>query len=285
MRRRLVRRWLVRRRLMRRRLEHALLPAPRLEHALVSRLRLEHGLLRRLRLGDARFGAAEFQPVEEAPAATGLGCWRRSIALALGFFRPRHRAANLLGGDAAANILGRDVERRAMLTPAAGVARRRRRRPHSARGVLRQSGRTLLRRLRRRTDVAARSRARRLDLVPAARLGRTGLGRTDFGWLVPLTRLAHLRRRHLAGGLHELTRRFGLHFADRLLERETLAGNVGLLERRRHAAQLREQRLACAFVNRAAVLAIVFFERGDGAGDQRIIVGHRTYSFRLLDCA
>jgi len=82
-----------------------------------------------------------------------------------------------------------------------------------------------------------------------------------------------------------LTRRFGLHFADRLLERETLAGDVGLLECRRHAAQLREQRLARAFVNRAAVLAIVFFERGDGAGDQRIIVGHRTYSFRLLDCA
>src|SRR5258708_26292176 len=176
---------------MRRRLEYALLPVLRLEHALLPRPRLEHALLRRLRLGEARFGAAEFQPVEEAPAAIELGCWRRSIALALGFFRPRRRAANLLGGDAA-NILGRDVEQRAMLTPAAGVARRRRRRqwpiedrigmlrighgarrrPHSARGVLRRSGRTLLRR-RRRTDVAAR-------------LGRTGLGRTDFGWLVPL---------------------------------------------------------------------------------------------------
>src|SRR5258708_26984737 len=191
---------------MRRRLEYALLPVLRLEHALLPRPRLEHALLRRLRLGEARFGAAEFQRVEEARAATGLGCWRRSIALALGFFRPRRRAANLLGGDAAANILGRDVERRAMLTPAAGVARRRRRRqrpiedrigllrvgprprrshwrPHSARGVLRQSGRALLRRLRRRTDVAAR-------------LGRAGLGRDPFGWLVPLARLTELRRRH-----------------------------------------------------------------------------------------
>src|SRR6201997_1551443 len=197
---------------MRRRLEYALLPVPRLEHALVPRLRLEHRLLRRLRLRGARFGAAEFQQVKEAPAATGLGCWRRSIAIALGFFRPRYRAANLLGGDAAANILGRDVERRAMLTLAAGSARRRRRRgwrqrpiedrigvlrvghgarrrPCPARGLLRRSGRALLRRRRRRTDVAARSGARRLDLVPSARLGRTGLGRTDFGWLVPSARL------------------------------------------------------------------------------------------------
>src|SRR6476619_2382252 len=117
-----------------------------------------------------------------------------------------------------------------MLTPAAGIARRRRRRqraiedrigmlrighgarrshwrPHSARGVLRQSGRTLLRRLRRRTDVAARRGARRLDLVPAARLGLTGLARAGFGWLVPLARLTDLCRRHLTGGLHELTRR------------------------------------------------------------------------------
>src|SRR6516164_4391554 len=283
-----------------RRLEHALFPAVRLEHALLPRLRLEHVLF----FPRPRLGTEEFQPVEEAPAAIELGRGGFGITCALGFFRPRRRAAaNLLGGDAA-NIRGRDVERRAMLTRAAGIARRRRRRqrpiedrigmlrighgarrrPRSARGVLRRNGRTLLRRLRRRTDVAARSRARRLDLVPAARLGWAGLARAGFGWLVPLARLTELRRRHLAGGLHELTRRFGLDFTDRLLERETLAGDVGLLECRRHAAQLREQRLARAFVNRAAVLATVFFERGDGAGDQRIIVGHRTYSFRLLDC-
>src|SRR5258708_21427911 len=111
---------------MRRRLEYALLPVLRLEHALLRRPRLEHALLRRLRLGGARFGAAEFQPVEEAPAALELGCWRRSIALALGFFRPRRRATDLLGGDAA-NILERDVERREITTPSAGATGRPRR--------------------------------------------------------------------------------------------------------------------------------------------------------------
>src|SRR5260221_6774800 len=122
-RRGLVRRRRVRRRLMRRRLEYALLPVLRLEHALLPRPRLEHALLRRLRLGEARFGAAEFQPVEEAPAATGLGCWRRSIALALGFFRPRRRAAHLLRRDGAADIPWRDGGPRTMLTPAVGLAR------------------------------------------------------------------------------------------------------------------------------------------------------------------
>src|SRR5258708_20855531 len=126
--RELVRRRLVCRRLMRRRLEHALLPALRLEHALLPRPRLEHALLRSLRLGGARFGAAEFQPVEEAPAALELGCWRRSIALALGFFRPRRRATHLLGG-AAANIPGPDVPPPAMLPPPAGAPPRPRRRP------------------------------------------------------------------------------------------------------------------------------------------------------------
>src|SRR5262249_59685738 len=77
-------------------LEHVLWPPVRREHALLPRLRLEHALFfRRLRLGTARFGAEEFQPVEEALAAIELGCWRRSIALALGFFRPRRRAAHL----------------------------------------------------------------------------------------------------------------------------------------------------------------------------------------------
>jgi hypothetical protein len=123
-------------------------------------------------------------------------------------------------------------------------------------------------------------------MVQSARLGLMRLGQTSFGWLLlPLPRLTQLGCRHPPRGFHELTRRFGFHLANRFLEREALAGDVGLLERRRHAAQLREQRVARAFVNRAAVLAIVFLERGDGAGDQRIIVGHRTYSFRLLDCA
>src|SRR5262249_58691894 len=85
------------------------------------------------------------------------------------------RAADLLGG-AAESIVGRRVEQRAVLTRGAGFARGRRRRlrrrrqrpvedrigarrcrrrPGFARGVLRRNGRTLLRRLRR-TDVAPR---------------------------------------------------------------------------------------------------------------------------------
>src|SRR5262249_57508018 len=85
-------------------------------------------------------------------------------------------------------------------------------------------------------DVAPRRGG--LDLVPSARLGWTSFGRAHFGRLVPLARLADLGRRHLARGFDELTRRFGLHLADRLFEREALAGDVGLLERRRHSPYL-----------------------------------------------
>src|SRR5262249_60043648 len=91
-------------RLVRRRLEHALLPRPRLE-----------GL---------RLRAAEFQPVEEAPAAREL--WRGGcgIACMLGFFRPQ-RAVNLLGGDAE-SVFGRRVEQRVVLSGGARFARSRR---------------------------------------------------------------------------------------------------------------------------------------------------------------
>ena len=182
------------------------------------------------------------------------------IACALGFFRPQ-RTVNLLGGGAE-SVFGRRVEQRVVLSGGADVARSRRRRlrrwrlrrrrqrpvedrigarrcsrqPRSARALLRRSGRTVLRRRRRRTDVASRRGGRRLGLVPSARLGGTSLGRAEFGWLVPLAGLADLGRRHLARGFHELPRRFSLHLADRLLEREALAGDVRLLERRRHSA-------------------------------------------------
>src|SRR6516165_1477474 len=129
--------------------------------------RLEHALFPRLRLG-----TEEFQPVEEPPGAIEPGRGGFGIACVHGFFRP-WRAANLLGGGAE-SIFGRRVELRVVLSGGVGFARSRRR--------------------RRRTDVAAR---RRLGLVPSARLGRTGLGRTalaraGFGWLVPLARLAEL---------------------------------------------------------------------------------------------
>ena len=81
------------------------------------RRRLEHALLPRLRLEGLRLGAAEFQPVEEAPAAIEPGRGGCGIVCALGFFRPRRCAANLLlllEGDAA-NISGPRVEQRALL--------------------------------------------------------------------------------------------------------------------------------------------------------------------------
>ena len=113
-----------------------------------------------------------------------------------------------------------------------------------------------------------------LPLLPRRRFGRAGLGGTWFGRRLPLLGLAQPGRRHLARGLHELPGRFRLHLADRFLEREALARNVGFIERRRDAAQLREQGRARAVVDDAAVLAGVLFKRADRAGDEGIIVGH-----------
>src|SRR5262249_13112856 len=66
----------------------------------------------------------------------------------------------------------------------------------------------------------------------------------------------------------------GLDLADRLLQRQPLAGDLGLVERRLHAAQLRHQRSPRALVERTAVLAGVLVETGDSARDERLIVGH-----------
>jgi len=60
--------------------------------------------------------------------------------------------------------------------------------------------------------------------------------------------------------LDELPRRFGLDLADRFLEREALAGDVRLVQRRRDPAQLRQQRGARPLVERTAVLAVVLLE-------------------------
>src|SRR6185369_4314613 len=141
-----------------------------------------------------------------------------------------------------------------------GQRRPGRRRARTAPEVGRQRGRSVLRRRRCRTDVAPRQ---------VGWLGRAGPGRR---LIVRLTRDggARLDRPGLGGpgqarSLDELTRRFGLYLADRLLERETLTGDVGLVERRGHSAQLREQGRARPFVDGAAVLAVVLFETGDGA--------------------
>ena len=67
-----------------------------------------------------------------------------------------------------------------------------------------------------------------------------------------------------------------LDLADRLFEREPLAGDFGFLQRRIDAAQLRDQRRARPLIERTAGLAGVLFETGDGAGNQRVIVGHAS---------
>src|SRR5262249_13793201 len=255
----------------------------RLEHALSSRLRLEHAILRRLRLEPVRLGAVELRSVIARLARVELRRRRRGrvTARAFGFFRSRAAAKNI--EKRAAPSFTRRWHRRLRLRGAwpgkerIGLLRIRHARwrcgPHPARRFLRQCRRTLQRgsSRRRRIDVALRL----ASVVRLARLGRARLNRTGFGGVLPLPRLAQCRR-HLARSFYELTRRFSLHLADRLLEREALAGDVGLLERGRHPAQLREQRRARAIVDRAAVIAGVLFERADRAGDEGIIVGHRS---------
>ena len=56
---------------------------------------------------------------------------------------------------------------------------------------------------------------------------------------------------------------------------QPLARDLRFAQRRLHAAQLRHQRGARALVERAAGLAGVLVETGDGAGDERVVVGHR----------
>src|SRR5262249_54053108 len=121
--------------------------------------------------------------------------------------------------------------------------------------------------------------------VPSARLSWTGVGRADFGWLVPLAGLAGVWPPQLAGGVGETTGPLRPPPSGRPPPRGGAPGGGGVPHPPRPPPCGRGPRRARPFVERAAVLAIVFFERGDGAGDERIIVGHRTYSFRLQDYA
>lgn len=80
-------------------------------------------------------------------------------------------------------------------------------------------------------------------------------------------RHAWLRQR-LAG-------RFGFYPPDRLFEAETLLGDVRFRERWFHAAQLRNERRARAFVKRAARLSGILGEAIYGTGYERVVIGHR----------
>ena len=94
--------------------------------------------------------------------------------------------------------------------------------------------------------------------------------------MVTKTLVAQRRPRLLAiGGIRPRAFcRFRFHLADRLLQRQPLARDVGFIERGIDAAQLGDQRAARALVQRTAVLAGVLVEAGDGAGDQGKIVSH-----------
>ena len=69
--------------------------------------------------------------------------------------------------------------------------------------------------------------------------------------------------------------RFRLDLADRLFQRQPLAGDFGLVERGIDTTQLIDQRRARALVQRPAILARVVLEAGDGAGDQGLVISHR----------
>src|SRR5205814_6228119 len=67
--------------------------------------------------------------------------------------------------------------------------------------------------------------------------------------------------------------RLGLDLAYGLFERQPLPGDLGLAKRRFDTAQLRDQRGARPFIERAATLAgSTGVQSGDGAGNQRVVV-------------
>ena len=67
----------------------------------------------------------------------------------------------------------------------------------------------------------------------------------------------------------------GLDLAHGLFQRQPLAGNFGFAQRRLHAAQLPDQRLARPHIERAAALAGgTGVQSGNGAGNQRVVISH-----------
>src|SRR6185312_14856870 len=68
----------------------------------------------------------------------------------------------------------------------------------------------------------------------------------------------------------------GLDPPDRLFQRQALAGDLVLVERRIDPAQLIDQRRPRALVQSATVLAGIAVQTADGAGDQWVIISHRA---------
>jgi hypothetical protein len=77
--------------------------------------------------------------------------------------------------------------------------------------------------------------------------------------------------------------RIGLDPAHRILERQTLAGDLGFTQCGLHAAQLGNQRRPRAFIERTALLAgSTGIQSGDGAGYERVVISHPRPVCRIL---
>jgi hypothetical protein len=116
----------------------------------------------------------------------------------------------------------------------------------------------------RRRRFAARRRSRRGRSRSRRRCRR---GRT-------LCRETWSRRRSRARFGARFTRRLGLDFANRVFERQALPGDVRFRQRRIDAPQLCDQSGARPFVKRPAAFTGRGAEPFDGAGYERIVVGH-----------
>ena len=115
-----------------------------------------------------------------------------------------------------------------------------------------------------------RGRPRRPSLACGLRAGR-GIGAAEGIAAARATAPAPPPDAGVAGALGGL----GFDLAHGLFQRQPLAGDFGFRQRRLHAAQLRDQRGARPLIERATALAgSTGIQSGDGAGDQRVVIGH-----------
>ncbi len=169
----------------------------------------------------------------------------RDLRLGIGRLRPRWRRR-----------IGAKVARRALVLP------------------IFLSGRPLVARLRRR-----RARARALRCRWRRRFARPRIGPGAGAERVAGARAIAAGARCVADALGGL----GFDLAHRLFQRQPLAGDFGLAQRRLHAAQLRDQRGARPFIKRAAALAGgTGIQSGNSAGDQRVVISHLYSTLRAF---
>jgi hypothetical protein len=120
-----------------------------------------------------------------------------------------------------------------------------------------------------------RSRTRPGGLV--CRRGRGGWRRRIGGTSACATQCIAraLKSRRHARSLAAALGGLGFDLSNRLFQRQPLAGDFGFAQGRLHAAQLGDQSGTRTLVERAPALAgRTGIQSGDGASDQRVIVGH-----------